>query len=326
MTSGWTLTLPCTRAEAEAIDADHPSLATLDPLPTLVTQEVEAFNDARWELIAYFNNEPDGASVAAIQTLVPSAAAAPPVIAPLPDEDWVTVSQQGIAPVHAGRFYVHTATNKGAVPNGAKVFQIDAGQAFGTGTHETTEGCLKMLDTLKNCGARFDHVADIGTGTGLLAFAARHLWPRSYGTATDIDPISVAVTAENAIVNGVALGQRQGAIALCAAAGTDHELIARRAPYDLVIANILAGPLIALAPALVESLRVGGTLILAGLLNTQAGTVITAYRAQGMRLARRRDTGDWPCLCLVKRQRSGWRRPVRLPRRPSQGPGDFGTW
>jgi ribosomal protein L11 methyltransferase len=257
---------------------------------------------------------------------LPSAAKAKAAVERLPDEDWLLLSQQGLKPVHAGRFYVHTSTNKGPVPQGAVPFLIEASQAFGTGGHETTSGCLFMLDAMKRSGKRFDHIVDIGTGTGLLAFAARHLWPCAYGTASDIDPVSIVVTVRNAADNGVPLGQSMGHLALCAASGTDHELIQRRAHYDLIIANILAGPLIELAPSLAAIAREGGSLILAGLLDTQVQAVLRAYRAQGFRLHRRADNGDWPCLWLVKRRRYGWERPLRASGRTSQPPGDFGTW
>jgi ribosomal protein L11 methyltransferase len=326
MSDSWKLTIPCTRAEAEALHDDVPALALLDPAPTLVTRELEDFNDDAWELDAYFNGKPDAATVQVIQSLLPSAAKAKPQLERLPDADWLTVSQAGIDPVHAGRFYVHTESNRGQVPDGAVPFRIEASRAFGTGNHETTYGCLAMLDRLKARGMRADHVADIGTGTGLLAFAARHLWPRAYVTASDIDPESIDVTVDNAAANAVPLGQHQGRVALCVAAGTDHEMIARRAPYDLVIANILAGPLIALAPALARVTREGGTLLLAGLLNTQADTVVAAYRTQGFRLAERRDTGDWPVLRFVKRARHGWRRPLRIRDRQGRPPDGFGAW
>lgn len=326
MGNSWKLTLPCTRAEAEALDADITPMALMEPPPTLVMREPDESRPAVWELTAYFEGKPDNASIALIQSLIPSAAGAKPVLEILPDEDWLTISQAGLQPVHAGRFYVHTSTNRDAVPAGSVPFRIEASQAFGTGGHETTHGCLEMLDRMRRRGNRFDHVADIGTGTGLLAFAALHLWPRAYVTASDIDPVSVDVTAGNAEANGVALGQEAGRVALCVASGTDHEMILRRAPYDLVIANILAGPLIELAPALSTILRDGGTLILAGLLSGQVETVASAYRAQGLRLGERRDRGEWPCLRLIKRSRHGWQRPVRTSGGTSQPPGDFGTW
>jgi ribosomal protein L11 methyltransferase len=322
----WKLTLPCTRAEAEALNDDFEWMAALDPMPSIVTDELEAFNDAKWQLQAYFPSKPDRSIIAAIQMRLPSAVRIKPVLEELPEADWLVMSQQGLQPVHAGRFYVHTSSNSEHIPNGAVPFHIEASQAFGTGGHETTSGCLAMLDAMKRSGMQYRHITDIGTGTGLLAFAAQHLWPRAYITASDIDPISIDVTAENAHVNTIALGQEQGRIALCVATGTDHEMIQRRAPYDLVIANILAGPLIELAPSFAKIIDDGGTLILAGLLNTQAHSVAQAYRKIGFRLAEHRDTGDWPCLRLVKRRRYGWNRPVRDSKRTSQPPGDFGTW
>jgi ribosomal protein L11 methyltransferase len=322
----WKLTLPCTRAEAERINEDVPELALVDPAPALITREPDETQPSKWELSAYFEEKPDAGLIALIQSLVPSAAKRTPLLEQLPDEDWVTVSQAGLEPVHAGRFYVHTQTNRGTPPLGTTSFQIEASQAFGTGGHATTAGCLAVLDGLKRRGARFDHIVDIGTGTGLLAFAARHLWPRAYVTASDIDPVSVDVTVDNAQINTVPLGQHPGHLALCAASGTDHEMIQRRAPYDLVIANILAGPLVELAPAFAEIMADGGTLILAGLLAKQVDTVSAAYRRVGLRVAAQRGDGDWPCLRLVKRTRYGWQRPARLSRRTTQPPGDFGTW
>ncbi len=322
----WKVTLPCTRQEAEALHDEDDWLESLDPIPSVVADEVEAFNDAKWRIEAYFPDKPSKAAVDLIQSRLPSAAKAEPVIAKLPDEDWVVLSQQGLTPVCAGRFYVHTSSNRGEVPDGAVPLHIEASRAFGTGGHETTSGCLEMLDKLKRQGKRFEFIADIGTGTGLLAFASCHLWPRAYLTASDIDPVSVDVTRENALLNGYPLGMGQGHIALCAASGTDHPIIQQRAPYDLIIANILAGPLIELAPSLVQITRDGGALILAGLLNTQAAAVISAYRKLGFRLQMRSDTGDWPCLMLIKRTRYRWERPSRADGRTTQPPGDFGTW
>ncbi len=322
----WKLTLPCTRAEAEAINGDIPEFATINSTPVIITREPDEHKPDLWQLDAYFEGRPDDASVAFIQSLLPSAKHARPLIEKLPDEDWVTVSQAGLEPVRAGRFYVQTSTSSAPPPDGAKRFIIDASLAFGTGGHATTTGCLRMLDALKTRGQRFDHIVDIGTGTGLLAFAASHLWPRAYVTASDIDPVSVDVAADNARVNGVSLGQHPGCVALCAASGTDHEMIQRRAPYDLITANILAGPLIELAPAFAAIARAGGTLILAGLLGTQIDAVAKAYRGYGFRLAERIGDGDWPCLRFVKRAKVGWKRPVRTSGRTSQPPGDFGTW
>lgn len=318
----WKLTLPCSRAEAEAMHEDDEWLEQFENLPTLVADELEAFNDVKWSIQAYFNAMPSQHDTGLLENRLGAKA----IVEKLPDEDWLTLSQTSIDPVHAGRFYVHTSTNKGSIPAGAKAFLIEAGQAFGTGGHETTSGCLAMLDRLHRSGKRYHHIADIGTGTGLLAFAALHLWPRAMVTASDIDPVSIDVTRENASVNGVSLGRRSGQVALYVATGTDNPGIAARAPYDLLIANILAGPLVELASSFASVITEGGTLILAGLLDTQADKVASAYRRNGFLLVDRQDNGDWPCLRLVKRRHYGYRRPIRASGRTSQPPGDFGTW
>ena len=324
-TESWKLTLPCTREEAEALTLDMEPLIQLDPPPVLMTSEPDESRPAQWLLEAYFEGRPSKEAIEAVGALAPSAANAQPTLEKLPDEDWVTLSQQGLEPVTAGRFFVHNMPDD-PLPPGKKAFLIRAGQAFGTGQHETTEGCLLMLDRLKRLGERHENICDIGAGTGILAFAAMHLWPRAYATASDIDPVAVAVTAENAAANAVLLGRTPGRLTLVAAAGADHPTIDRRAPYDLVIANILAGPLIELAPALSAILAEGSTLILAGLLQSQAEAVLSAYRKQGVRLADRIDNGQWPTLRLRKRPVIGWKRPRRLIQgQNGEAPG-FGSW
>ena len=216
----------------------------------------------------------------------------------LPDQDWVTLSQQGVKPIRAGRFHVRTPDHE---PDPEMVdFAIPASQAFGTGQHETTAACLAMLDLMKREGLSVRNHADIGTGTGLLAFAAMHLWPGALATATDIDEVCADVVEENAMANAVPLGGRGGELTMIIAPGMDHPLLRARAPYDLLIANILAGPLVELAPDFAQSITPGGSLLLAGLLQTQEAEVRRAYRAQGLRLARRVTNGDWSILWLRK--------------------------
>ncbi|MBO9621388.1 MAG: 50S ribosomal protein L11 methyltransferase [Sphingomonas sp.] len=323
--ASWKLTLPCTRAEAEAIEADELGLLGIEPTPVLMTSERVEDDPDSWQLDAYFESKPNSGALEAVARLVPSAAGTKLVPERIRDADWVTLSQAGIEPVHAGRFYVHTGTNKGAVPEGAKTLRIDASVAFGTGTHETTSGCLLALDRHKRSGAVVRNLLDLGTGTGLLAFAALHLWPRAYATASDIDPNSIEVTAANADLNGVALGGGAGELVLAAAAGMDNPLLVGRGPYDLIIANILAGPLIELAPSICASLAEGGTLILAGLLEGQAEAVLSAYRQQGLRPVARTDRGHWPTLTLVKRYRYGAPRVRRRSQGRGEAPG-FGSW
>ena len=321
----WKLSLPCTRAEAKALTIDIEPLGHIDPAPVLMTSEPDESHPDRWLLEAYFEGRPGRSAIEMVRALVPSAAKAVAQLEKLPDEDWVTLSQQGLEPVVAGRFFVHNRPDD-VVPPGKKAFLIEAGRAFGTGQHETTEGCLLMLDRMKRLGERHDNICDIGTGTGILAFAAQHLWPHAYAIASDIDPVAVTVTAANAEVNSLQLGKGPGRLALVAAAGTEHPTIKRRAPYDLVVANILAGPLIELAPSLSAILAEGGTLILAGLLDQQAKKVLAAYRREGLRLADRIDNGQWPTLRLRKRPAIGWKRPRRMEAgRNGEAPG-FGSW
>ena len=321
----WFVSLPCTRDEAEALSGDVPQLDASPEAPVVVTREIDE-DAGEWQLDAYVENKPSAALLSILQGLIPSAKGKKPVVVELPEEDWVTLSQQGLEPVQAGRFFVHTSSYADRVPAGSTPFLIDASQAFGTGGHDTTAGCLSMLDRLARVGAAPRNIADIGTGTGLLAFAAMALWPRAKTIASDIDPASIFVTRDNAEINGVPLGRSGGRLALAVAPGTDHPAIRHRAPYDLVIANILAGPLITLAPDIAAATAPGGHAILAGLIARQMEPVVAAYRAQGFRLIARDGSDQWPCLLLIKRRRYGWRRKERAFHRASPSDESFGSW
>ena len=326
----WKATFPCNRVAAEALGNDHPDLAMIDPAPVLAASEIDEDRD-QWQIEAYFEGRPPRSQLRTIGHLLGLKAEHTPKPREVEDADWVTMSQAGLEPVRAGRFCVHTGDTEPDDTPGIVNFKIDAGQAFGTGHHETTAGCLAMLDNLHRRGQRFGNIIDVGTGTGLLAFAAMHLWPRAAAMASDIDPVSINVSVENAAANGVAIGIGGGALMLAAADGTDHPLIIGRAPYDLVIANILAKPLIALAPAIAEIIAPGGTLILAGLLDKQRRDVVSAYRRMGFRLdktgvALSGRAAQWPALHLTMRERTGHRRPIRARRNGGLPPGDFGTW
>lgn len=321
----WLVSLPCTRPEAEALSGEMPELDALPEAPVVVTREIDE-DAGLWQLDAYMEDKPGAALLTLLQALVPSAKGKTPTVEELPEEDWVTVSQQGLEPVQAGRFFVHTSSYADRVPAGSTPFLIDASQAFGTGGHDTTAGCLTMLDRLKRAGASPRNVADIGTGTGLLAFAAMALWPRAKTIASDIDPASIFVTRDNAGINHVPLGRGGGQLMLAVAPGTDHPAIRHRAPYDLVIANILAGPLITLAPDIAAATAPGGHVILAGLIARQMESVLAAYRAQGLRFVARGGSAQWPCLLLVKRRRYGWRRKERAFHRASPSDASFGSW
>jgi len=274
----WKTSFPCTRAEAEAIDAGEIDIEAV----LMTTEEVED-DIERWRLDAYTEAEPDAAMIAALRALVPSASGAEPIIEALTPEDWVAMSQEGLEPIAEGRFVVHTSAHPVTAPAGGRAFLIDAGRAFGTGHHATTSGCLKMLDGMANWG--FDNVIDIGTGTGLLAFAVAHLWPDARIVATDIDPAAIEVTRENMAANQIA------GIDLIVADGALDPAIAAGAPYDLVIANVLAGPLVSMAPELAAIAAPHAVILLAGLLETQRMQVVCTLSATEAR-------GDWTILKL----------------------------
>ena len=289
----WRVTLRCTRAEAEALPESADLFAHADEPPVIVADEPDPAQPDDWRIHAYFADQPTTQELILLRRL---AANGEPEIEHLEDTtDWVTMSQAGLGPIRAGRFFVHTPMHYADRPTDTVNFEIDAGLAFGTGQHDTTAGCLAALDRLEVAGKRFENIADIGTGTGLLAFAAMALWPEARAIATDIDEIAVKVSEENAAINAVKLGHGPGQLLLAVADGMDHPLIKARAPYDLLIANILAGPLIELAPAFAKSVAAGATVVRAGLLDTQAEAVIAAYEAEGMKVVER-GAAEWCVL------------------------------
>ncbi|HKC02018.1 MAG TPA: 50S ribosomal protein L11 methyltransferase [Sphingomicrobium sp.] len=284
------VTLPCSRAEAEAI-ADTDAFADAADPPVLVADEPDPAKPDDWLIHAYFDRHPTLDDIA----LLVSLGSGTPLLEQLGEADWVTMSQSGLQPIRAGRFFVHTPTH--APGPDAINFEIDASLAFGTGQHATTAGCLQALDLLESNDFLFANVVDVGTGTGLLAFAAMSLWPQAKCVAADIDPVAIEVARDNAAINHVKLGHGEGELLLAVADGMDSPLLTARAPFDLIIANILAGPLIELAEDFAKALAPRGTTILAGLLDTQAGAVIAAYEAEGMKVVERGE-GEWCVLVL----------------------------
>ena len=290
----WRVTLACTRAQAEALPGADDLFADAESAPVLVADEPDPSKPDEWLIHAYFDREPNPDDIARLG----KTAAGEPRVEQLAEADWVTMSQSGLQPIRAGRFLVHTPTYR-SHPPGTIPFEIDASLAFGTGQHATTSGCLAALDKLEREGARFANIADIGTGTGLLAFAALALWPDARAIATDIDPIAINVARDNAAINHVILGHGAGELLLAVADGMDSAMLTARAPFDLLIANILAGPLIELAPDFASATAPGGTIILAGLLDSQADAVIQAHAEQGLSLVDP-GSGEWPVLVLER--------------------------
>lgn len=326
MADCWTLTLTCSRIEAEAIDFDAPALALLDPWPTIVVREIADDRPEEWLLEAIFEGKPDQHAIDTVCALLPKGPEREMDLAAIADQDWVTLSQSGLAPIAAGPFHIHTSHDAPSDAPGVRNFRIDASRAFGTGHHDTTHGCVLALSAMKQRGLHFRRIADIGTGTGLLAFAAHHLWPTARVIASDIDPVAVDVAIRYAHDNGVKTGPGPGRVRLIAASGTDHPVIRRGAPYDLLVANILAGPLIELAPAFGAIVAPGGTLLLAGLIRAQTGAVIAAYRKAGFLHLETTGAGEWPTLRLRKRPQGRLPATRRISGRTSQKPGDTGEW
>lgn len=275
----------------QAAEALGEAMERLDPEPTGVgVFEIED-GSGLWEVGGYFTEAPDEAALA---LLAAAFGAKPFAVSELPETDWVAHVRRELAPVEAGRFFVHGSHDADRVPEGRIPLLIDAAMAFGTGHHGTTLGCLRALDRLIEDGFAAHKVADIGCGTAVLAMAAARVW-RGEILASDIDPVAVEVAEANLAANGMA-----GKVTCLEAAGFDHPDLKAAAPYDLILANILKGPLIALAPDVAAHLRDGGFAILSGILNEQADEVAEVYARSGINQAGRDEIGDWTTLLLMK--------------------------
>ena len=293
--SAWKLSTEASKRVVQAALLAHDEAWDFPPELVVSGREIAEDKPDDWVLEVWLERKPTAADKKAVAALFDGKK--PDLSAEkLPDQDWVTLSQQGVEPIRAGRFHVRTPDYPPA-PDMVD-FAIPASQAFGTGQHETTAACLAMLDLMKSEGLVVRNHADIGTGTGLLAFAAMHLWPHAQAIASDIDAVCAGVVEDNAALNHVAMGSGPGELTMVIAPGMDDALLQARAPYDLLIANILAGPLVELAPDFAPAVVPGGSLLLAGLLKTQERAVRSAYLAQGFRLARRITNGDWSILWL----------------------------
>jgi ribosomal protein L11 methyltransferase len=291
----WTVALTCTRREAERLpDVEE---MFVDP-PTLNVEEPDPAQPDIWRMTGYFSEKPPAAAVTRLVNCFPSARDI--VFAELSDADWTTLSQRGLEPVRAGRFLVHTAAHADAVRPGDRAIAIEAGLAFGTGQHATTLGCLRALDRLGKQRRRPQRIADIGTGTGVLAIAALKRWPAATAIASDNDPVAVAVGRGNGDDNHVRSGRAAGRLELVTAIGLHHPRLRARAPYDLILANILAPPLIAMARHMARATAPGGRVVLAGLLETQARRVAQAYRRHGLVPTTSRTRAEWPCLVFER--------------------------
>ncbi|MFN6924585.1 MAG: 50S ribosomal protein L11 methyltransferase [Tabrizicola sp.] len=276
----------------EAAQALAEAMERMEPAPTGVgVFEIED-GSGLWEVGAYFLEPPDQVM---LEVLATAFGARPFALSELPEVDWVAHVRRELSPVEAGRFFVFGSHDADKVPHGRVPLQIEATVAFGTGHHGTTLGCLLALDRLLAEGWRPAKVADIGCGTAVLAMAAAATLPEATVVASDIDRVAVDVAEANVAINAL-----EGRVECLEAAGLDHPRLKAEAPYELIFANILKGPLIELAPAIAANLAHGGRAILSGLLVVQAESVIEAYLKVGLRLESRNDIGEWSTLVLQR--------------------------
>ncbi|ABC91596.1 ribosomal protein L11 methyltransferase protein [Rhizobium etli CFN 42] len=243
------------------------------------TTEVDEKRDI-WEASVYMMAEDEAQVRSRVETALKSAFPDAQLLREvIPDVDWVVKSLEGLKPVRAGRFLVHGSHDREKVRPGDIAIEIDAGQAFGTGHHGTTAGCLEVIDRVVR-SRRVRNALDLGTGSGVLAIAVRKLKNMPV-LATDIDPIATRVAAENVRRNGIASG-----IVTRTAPGFHSTAFSEHGPFDLIIANILARPLIRMAPQLAAHLAPGGSVILSGILAAQRWKVIAAYSGARLRHVR----------------------------------------
>ncbi|MDE0968694.1 MAG: 50S ribosomal protein L11 methyltransferase [Octadecabacter sp.] len=259
------------------------------PPPTGVgVFEVED-NSGMWEVGGYFEAAPDKAS---LSLLAATFGVKSFKVSELPETDWVAHVKRELPPIDAGRFFVYGSHVSDVLPDGRVGLLVDAALAFGTGHHGTTLGCLRAFDRLLNNGEVFADVVDVGCGTAVLAMAAAKTTGANI-IASDIDPIAVEVAQTNLSANNMS-----GVVMCVTAAGFDDPVLHSAAPFDLIFANILKGPLIKLAPDMAKNAKVGAFAILSGLLNEQADEITATYARSGFNLVSRDEIGDWTTLTL----------------------------
>lgn len=287
----WRVALTVPAAAAGAVEE---ALADLFPAVSAFEQGEEG---GPWLVEAYAEAEPDWREVAVRVDLLARALdfAAPAVtVEALPPTDWLAATYAAFPPLALGRFWVHGSHHAGRAPAGRIGIEIDAATAFGSGEHPTTRGCLAAIERLHKRGQRGLTALDMGAGTGILAFAAAKTVARRV-LAVDVEPESVRVARINARANGVA-----DRVTVGLSDGYRSRLVRTGRPYNLILANILARPLAAMAKDAAAALAGDGTLVLAGLLSRQETQVLNAHRAHGLTLETRLRYGDWPTLVMRK--------------------------
>lgn len=274
-----------------AAEALRDALDGLDPAPLASDIHDHDDDSGLWDVSGIFGEAPDEAGLALLAEIHGAGAFR---VERVEDRDWVAQVRSELTPVEAGRFVVYGSHDRDRIASNRIGLEIEAAQAFGTGHHATTKGCLLALDRLVRRGLMARRVADIGGGTGVLAMGATSVWP-AVAIAGDIDPVATLTARENVAANG--LGR---SVSCVTAAGFRHPRIHAAAPFGLVFANILAGPLRRLAPQVAVAQQLGGIAILSGILSRQAAGVSAVYRSWGYRVLDRVPIDGWTTLVLIK--------------------------
>jgi len=288
------LSLPAHLSDADIV---HVETVFSELLDSVATSHLRVL-DQNWLLEALFEFEPDRAVVMSLleqplQAL--GAADAPLEISPLEARDWLAENRAAFPPLLIGRVWIHGSHVKTRPPAASKPLLVEAAQAFGSGTHPTTEGCVRALQMIASARPIAPRtVLDMGCGSAILAMAAQRLWPRAQIMAADNDPVAVRVAAGNARLNNIAKRQMRCVVS----AGFAGRAVRCNGPYDIVLANILAGPLRRMAPQLVPHLAPDGWIILSGILNEQATSVERAYAANGARCWTMMQIGEWTTIVM----------------------------
>jgi ribosomal protein L11 methyltransferase len=265
-------------------------------------EDEESAEPVAWQVSAFFSEAPDKDALRRELAAILGREAADLEIDEVPAQDWVAASAMHQEPVRIGRFFVHAPKDRRLLPPDTVPIEVEAGLAFGSGEHATTQACLEAVDRLASV-RRCRTVLDLGCGSAILAMGAARAWPTVRVIAADNDTVAVRIARENVAKNGLAAH-----VTVIESDGFRNGLIRRAAPFDLILANILADPLIELAPALAQRLAPGGFAVLSGLLDRQAEAVTRAYVGQGLRPHARLGTAPWVGLVLRKPQRLARRR------------------
>ena len=286
-----TYTALTTLSEKSWAEALGEALEGLEPSPTGVgVFEVED-GKGLWEVGGYFLEVPNDINLA---LLAAAYGAKPFIISEVPDQDWVAKVRRELPPVEAGRFFVYGSHDAEHLPSDRIGLLIEAAMAFGTGHHGTTLGCLRAFDRLLDQNYIFNNVLDLGCGTAVLAMAAARTTSIKV-IASDIDSIAVEVANANIVANDLI-----NRVTCIESIGFNALDFLNAAPFDLIFANILKGPLIDLAPEIARNLKTGGIVVLSGILIEQSAEILGIYEAQGITLLEREDIGEWVALTLLR--------------------------